>query len=165
MLLASKDIGFGIVEVPISTIYLNGNASSHFNPFFDSMKIYFVLLRFSFTSLVTSLLDQMIFYLAFQSGLPLAYSIVVGRLGSSIFNLTVNRTVVFKSRGTPGTIFRYYLSMAIAGLIAFGMINFLTNSFGWPVMVAKVSVESLLFLASFVVNRDFVFIEKQRPPD
>lgn len=166
MLLAVKDIGFGIAEVPISTIYLNDNASSHFNPFFDSMKIYFVLLRFGFTSLVTSLLDQILFFLAFRSGLSLAYSIVIGRLGSSIFNLSVNRTFVFKSRaGTPAMVFRYYLSMAIAGLIAYGMINFLADTFEWSVMIAKVSVESLLFLASFVVNRDFVFTQKQRPAD
>ena len=33
------------VEVPISTVYLDGNRSSHFEPLRDSMRIYRVLLR------------------------------------------------------------------------------------------------------------------------
>ena len=35
-----------MVEEPIKTIYEPGNKSSHFNPIVDSMKVYFVLLRF-----------------------------------------------------------------------------------------------------------------------
>lgn len=34
------------LEVPIETIYRDGNQSSHFDPIFDSMRICFVLLRF-----------------------------------------------------------------------------------------------------------------------
>ena len=34
------------IEVPISTIYIDNNRSSHFNPVRDSMRIYFVLVRF-----------------------------------------------------------------------------------------------------------------------
>lgn len=163
MLLLAKDRGFAIVEVPIFTIYKDNNATSHFNPLFDSMKIYFVLLRFGFTSLFTSLLDQVFFFLSYRSGLPLAQSMVVGRLLSSVFNLSVNRTFVFKSRAqVPAMILRYYLAMAIAGVVAYAMISFLTESFDWPVMRAKISVESLLFLASFVVNRDFIFTQKEK---
>jgi glycosyltransferase involved in cell wall biosynthesis len=35
-----------IEELPIQTIYLDGNASSHFRPIVDSMRIYLVLIRF-----------------------------------------------------------------------------------------------------------------------
>lgn len=34
------------LEVPIETIYKDGNRSSHFDPICDSLRIYFVLLRF-----------------------------------------------------------------------------------------------------------------------
>lgn len=47
MLLVSKQLPVPIREIEIRTIYLNDNASSHFHPFFDSMRIYFALLRFS----------------------------------------------------------------------------------------------------------------------
>jgi glycosyltransferase involved in cell wall biosynthesis len=33
------------IEVPISTVYLDGNRSSHFDPIWDSVRIYSVLLR------------------------------------------------------------------------------------------------------------------------
>ena len=47
MLLACKYTGRQIIEESISTVYLEGNKSSHFNPLIDSMKIYFVLFRFT----------------------------------------------------------------------------------------------------------------------
>ena len=52
-----------IVKVPIRTIYEPGDTSSHFNPLVDSMKNYFVLLRFSSVSLMTALLDSVVFTL------------------------------------------------------------------------------------------------------
>lgn len=38
---------FEIIEVPISTIYIEGNKSSHFNPIRDSIRIYLAFLRFA----------------------------------------------------------------------------------------------------------------------
>ena len=61
MLLAAYNMKVCLVEVPIETIYLNGNNSWHVNPFFDSMRIYFVLLRFLLSSLSTSMIDQLVF--------------------------------------------------------------------------------------------------------
>src|ERR1017187_4074432 len=66
MLIAARQSGVPLVEIPIRTIYLPGNQSSHFNPLTDSMKIYFVLLRFSSVSLMAALLDNLIFYLVWK---------------------------------------------------------------------------------------------------
>lgn len=46
MLLISNSKGIKITEVSTKTIYLNNNKSSHFSPFFDSMRIYSVFLKF-----------------------------------------------------------------------------------------------------------------------
>ena len=46
MLLACKRQACPLQEVPIRTIYESGNPTSHFNPLLDSLRIYFVLLRF-----------------------------------------------------------------------------------------------------------------------
>ncbi len=46
MLIAAHRLAIPLIEEPIRTIYEAGNPSSHFNPVVDSMKIYFVLLRF-----------------------------------------------------------------------------------------------------------------------
>ncbi|MSU36619.1 MAG: hypothetical protein EXS36_16270 [Pedosphaera sp.] len=45
MLVTCRSSGITIQEVPIATIYLNGNRSSHFNPLRDSMRIYFIFAR------------------------------------------------------------------------------------------------------------------------
>jgi hypothetical protein len=39
------------LEVPIATVYLDGNRGSHFRPVLDSMRVYAVLLRYGFSSL------------------------------------------------------------------------------------------------------------------
>lgn len=166
MLMLAKERDVDIREVPISTIYLDNNLSSHFNPLFDSMKIYFVLLRYGFTSFLTALLDQLIFFIAFRSGVAVAPGIVLARLLSSIFNLSMNKTFVFQSRARlPGLILKYYTTMAVAGTIVYAMIQFLTESFGWGVITAKITVESVLFLATFVVQRDYVFTRPKLPVD
>ena len=53
MLIAAKHDRTEIVEHSIETLYKQGNPS-HFNPVVDSLKIYYVLLRFITTSLLTA---------------------------------------------------------------------------------------------------------------
>ena len=45
MLLLAASRHLNICEVPVRTIYIDNNASSHFHPFRDSLKIYSVLFR------------------------------------------------------------------------------------------------------------------------
>ncbi len=52
---------WSLVQIPISTIYIENNASSHFNPLFDSIRIYFVFFRYVGLSLLTAFLDNIIF--------------------------------------------------------------------------------------------------------
>jgi glycosyltransferase involved in cell wall biosynthesis len=164
MLLSAREARWPVLETPISTVYVENNRSSHFSPLLDSMKIYFVLLRFAGTSLCTSCLDQLLFFAAWKGGLSVAAAMVAGRLGSSVFNLAVNRGFVFKSSaGLAGILLRYYSVMAFAGVVAYGLISSLTRAFGWPVPVAKIVVESGLFFVSFLVNREFTFASPAGP--
>ena len=65
MLIAARHLGRPILEEPIRTIYEPRNPSSHFNPLLDSVRIYFVLFRFSVLSLLTAGVDNLIFLLAY----------------------------------------------------------------------------------------------------
>lgn len=47
VLLSSKRDGVAIHEVPIQTIYLEGNESSHFDPIRDSIRVYTPLVRYA----------------------------------------------------------------------------------------------------------------------
>jgi len=67
VLLDARETRIEIVELPIETIYLDGNASSHFDTFRDSERIYRLLFRY-FTekngvSLVATLVDYTVFLL------------------------------------------------------------------------------------------------------
>ena len=63
----------GVYEVPIETVYLNDNSSSHFDTFRDSVKIYRVILRylgptflkFMSTSFLSFLIDFLSFCIFF----------------------------------------------------------------------------------------------------
>ncbi len=50
LLLRARDAGHAIVEVPISTVYLDDNASSHFRPVRDSARVYAPMVRFAASS-------------------------------------------------------------------------------------------------------------------
>lgn len=50
LLLCAKE-GIPILELPIATIYLNHNASSHFHTFRDSLRVYREILKFTATSI------------------------------------------------------------------------------------------------------------------
>lgn len=147
----------GVVEIPIQTIYLDGNRSSHFNPVWDSMKIYFVLVRFWLSSLVASGIDFAVFAAVYWSTGNVLASLIAGRVGS-LANFFLNRSFVFASRGgVTAALARYY---GLAVLIAAGSysgIQLLSEKFGMNVLGSKILVESLLSLVSFSIQRTFVF--------
>lgn len=163
MLIACKHMGCGIFQVPIRTIYLNDNKSSHFNPLLDSMRIYFVLCRFAIISGLTALLDNGIFFLAYWLTHSIAEAQVLGRLAAVAFNYTAARRLVFLSQQSHGIVFPKYLLLVVcSGFASYLLIRMLHTSFGIDVFVAKITAETILFLANFAIQRDFVFTRHSR---
>jgi glycosyltransferase involved in cell wall biosynthesis len=158
MLIAARQAGVALVEVPIRTIYQPGNQSSHFNPLTDSMKIYFVLLRFSSVSLMAALLDNLIFYLVWKRTGHILGAQVVARVGSVVFNYTMVRARVFASREAHQVLLPKYLLLVVSsGTASYLGIQFLTTRLGVSAMPAKLFVETLLFAVNFAVQRMFIF--------
>ena len=158
MLITAKHQQCPLLQVPIQTIYLDGNSSSHFNPIFDSMKIYFVLLRFSFVSLLTAILDNVVFLLSFQLSHSIGLSQTMGRLVACIFNYSAARKAVFLSRGRHSSTLPKYLGLVIVGgLTSYALIKLLVSLFPLSPVIAKIIAETILFLANFAIQRDFVF--------
>jgi glycosyltransferase involved in cell wall biosynthesis len=163
MLIAARQSGVALVEVPIRTIYEPGNHSSHFNPLTDSMKIYFVLLRFSSVSLMAALLDNLIFYLVWKRTGHILGSQVAARLGSVVFNYTMVRARVFVSREAHRVLLPKYLLLVVSsGTASYLGIQFLNARLGVTAMPAKLFVETLLFFVNFAVQRMFIFHSRER---
>lgn len=153
--------GLPPIEVPIETVYLEQNRSSHFDPIRDSMRIYFVLLRFYTSSLIAAAIDLVVFSIAFAMTQNLPFSFIVGRL-SSLANFLLNRGFVFRSNASfPESLWRYYALVFVIGLLSYGSISILTGDLHWNMYASKILVETLLSLVSFSVQRTFVFHPRQ----
>ncbi len=164
MLVSCARNDWPVREVPIATIYIDGNRSSHFNPVLDSLRIYYVLLRYLVSSLVAAIVDNLLFVAAFEATSSLVGAQIVGRVGGVSVNYWLNRTRVFRSRAPAGTALARYLTLvAASGTASYWLIRLLVAS-GMSVLSAKLAAESLLFFLNFALQRAFVF-RAARPAD
>lgn len=158
MLIFSRKLEIKIIEQSIQTKYIEGNKSSHFNPFFDSLRIYFVLLRFTFSSMLTSIIDFLVFLVCYSYGLQLVYSTIIARLVAGNFNFIVNKKLVFKDEGSilkEGI--KYWVLVGLLGTISYFSIQYLRSHQIMNVVPAKIFIEAALFIASFAIQRDLIF--------
>lgn len=153
-----------IVQVPIQTIYLDNNRTSHFNPIRDSMRIYFLFLRYCGSSLMSFLIDSTVFYPVLFYTHNVAISQAAGRAVSACIIFFVVKNLVFQSGASVARALAEYLTLvAASGLIAYTMITVMHSRLGFPIAPAKLLAEGLLFLGNFVIQRDLIFTKKRSP--
>ena len=166
MLIATKDQGVPIIEVPISTIYLEENKSSHFNPIVDSIRIYAIFLKFLFSSLSSSVVDMVMFsiFCAIFRNVPIAIgyimlSTILARVISAIYNFAINYGIVFKGKGNKFKAAVKYFVLAVCIMLLSGFFVTIGHGLfgGVPEIAVKVPVDCVLFLLSFIVQREIVY--------
>ncbi|MBQ8617435.1 MAG: bifunctional glycosyltransferase family 2/GtrA family protein [Clostridia bacterium] len=161
VLLKLRDMGLGVFEVPIETIYINDNAGSHFNPVRDAAKIYLVifkhLLTYLFSSGFSTVVDWALFLLGRCFGLSLLVSYALARLVSSQVNYRINKTAVFGGRGGKYSMVKYYALCVVQGAIGAGLVEYLPHVIGIAGEWLKIPVDILLFMLSYMIQRDYVF--------
>lgn len=163
MLVSCRKNGIPISEVPVQTVYIDGNKSSHFNPVIDSLKIYFVLLRFLFSSLSTALIDFLVFIICSSAGLSILSSMIFSRLIAANYNFIVNKNIVFRSRsGFLAEFVKYWMLVLILGTISYTGIFFSVKYLYIDKVLSKAIIESLLFFLSFLIQRIFIFHSTDR---
>ncbi len=159
MLLSARAVGVDLVEVPIQTVYLEGNASSHFRPLVDSMRIYAPLLRFTASALLAFAVDTVLLLIVQALTGWLLFSVVTARVASAGMNFAINRGLVFGSgRAVPvrTAAARYFSLAALLLTASFGMLTALTDA-GMATLPAKILTDLTLFAVSFSVQRAVVF--------
>jgi glycosyltransferase involved in cell wall biosynthesis len=162
MLVWTRTAQIDIAEEGIKTIYIDNNRSSNFNPLIDSMKIYFLLLRFSFSSLFASFIDFIVFAVTFSITGNILTSIIFARLVAGNVNFFVNKKIVFHSKeAIATTIVKYYILLVVLGSLAYLSINTLAG-YGANVLAAKILTETVLFFTSFSIQRDFIFARHKK---
>lgn len=150
--------GVSLTEVPIKTIYIDQNSSSHFNPIFDSIKIYFVLFRFLISSLSTAFIDFIVFIICSNSGMSILFSTIISRAVAGNYNFFVNKKIVFKSQSNwIWSFVKYWLLVLLLASISYLGITTLVNYLTMNLILSKAVIETLLFFISFAVQSKLVF--------
>lgn len=160
VLLRARAAGVALVQEPIATIYSDGNASSHFRPVRDSLRIYAPLLRFGASALAAFAVDTAALLLLNALTGWLLFSVIGARMLSAGMNFAVNRSMVFRrGRDVPvRTAAVRYVSLAAVLLAAnFGLLTAFTDA-GLPLLAAKALTDAGLFVVSFGVQRAVVFV-------
>ncbi|KIR03127.1 Exopolysaccharide biosynthesis protein [Lachnospiraceae bacterium TWA4] len=158
MLLECSRKKIPIREVEIETIYLEGNASSHFDTLKDSYRIYKEILKFMTMSLVGFLVDYGLYSLSLWVTGIVTSSNIGARVVSAGVNYTLNRKYVFKSEESVKTSACKYFALAMTILIGNTLVlGFLVNGLGMNGFIAKIFTEMIFFLFSWFMQRTFVF--------
>lgn len=167
MLLCFAREGVPFFEVPIRTLYIDEkNSTSHFNAFWDSLRIYGVIFQFAGASLFSAAADYLLFLLftALFTKLSLPFEAVAGanilaRICSAGLNYTINKKYVFQSTAKQSLV-RYILLAAVILTLNTGILLLLTKHLLIKAALAKPLAEILLFIFSFLMQNRFVFQDK-----
>lgn len=153
-----------IIEIPIETIYLEGNKSSHFRVFKDSARIYMTMFKFASSSFLSFCVDYLLYsvLLYCTSGLGMvaaeAASNIMARIVSATFNYSLNRHYVFRYKGNPWQSALSYAALAIAILaVNTAMLLWLVEDRGMSGLKAKIVVEISIFFFSFLIQKFLIF--------
>lgn len=160
LILAGKRGGF-----PIHSHMLLPGAGGQIPParlMLNSMSLYFVLARYVSTSLLTAVVDNLVFFLCYPSVHNLLVSIYLARLMAILVNYFLLRKVVFYSSDKPTRTFPKYIALVLfSGLVASLLIDFFNAEFHTGVMLGKIIAELLLYLVNFAVLNKLVFVHRQ----
>jgi glycosyltransferase involved in cell wall biosynthesis len=157
-LIIIKSAGMPVREIPIQTIYIDDNRTSHFRPLLDSAQIYFVLLRYVGSSLITEAVDLVVFATIMAWSDDLLLSNTVGRLVAIWAQFTLLQKFVFRLRGNAKMFAAYLGLVVVSGIVSTAMQIQLANLVPFPV-AAKIIAEVSVFLFNFLFLRDLVFGE------
>ncbi|HLP45221.1 MAG TPA: bifunctional glycosyltransferase family 2/GtrA family protein [Candidatus Kapabacteria bacterium] len=146
-----------IVEIPIDTIYIEDNKRSHFNPFSDSLKIYSQLLRYLFFSILTGVLDFILFLILFRWTGSIILSLVVGKpAAGALFDFFIHKGKVFHKSGIT-RLLKYHFALISMSLVTYLLMVMAMQWLAVSTVAAKIMVEILLFGINYFIQREFVF--------
>ena len=175
MLISAKECSIPFNIVTIDTVYIDDNATSHFHPIRDSIKIYSIFAKFLFSSLSSSLIDILMFtiFVAMLRGFTPAYYIYIAtalaRVISAVYNFNMNKHTVFRNKDKDKWIAVRYFALcvvqaAVSALCVKGIYTLVASSLtaGPNESIIKIVVDTILFFISFGIQREWVFKKSKK---
>ncbi len=170
MLFLIKQEHIPFEERQISTVYIDGNSSSHFRVFHDSVRIYSLLLKFLLSSVISAFIDISLFcvfvgFLKLDEAMFAGFvaSALAARLFSSLVNYFINSNAVFPRSMSIGTFLKYYLTailFAAVSSVLVGVYGVIIDNIAMVVLLKALS-DLLFFGYSFRIQHNRVFVRKK----
>lgn len=161
-----------IEQITIQTIYENENEGTHFDPIRDSFKIYRLILNRFFVyvmaSLSSFLIDCLLFWLLCEclpfADTPRIYAATIGaRIVSSLYNYTINKNVVFKTKEKSKRTFALYYILCLLTMVVSGAsVSLIYAVVQRGELLIKCIVDTILFLCNYHVQQRFIFVERNK---
>lgn len=153
--------GIGISQPEISTTYIDGNKSSHFRPLVDSARIYVVFIRFCAVSVLSALIDLMLFGLLIASTQSILTSTYAARVCSASFNFYGNRIVTFGAGLQKYSITAQagmYIALAfLSASLSALLLQFVGTGSIFYLVLAKAIIDIGLFILNFGAQKVLIF--------
>ncbi|MDR2387944.1 MAG: bifunctional glycosyltransferase family 2/GtrA family protein [Deltaproteobacteria bacterium] len=151
-----------ILQVPIETVYINENASSHYRALKDSVTIGAIFFKFFFSSITTTILDYIVFAIVYFKTGNILLAFILARLASIIYNFSISRFFVFKVKANFFKQLGKYLALVTAFmLISWAITELFFKLFGGYVILTKLIAEGGLFFISWFIQKRFIFVPKK----
>ena len=168
MLLLMDSLNIPSREITVQTVYTEQNQCSHFRPIRDSLRIFGLITKYTASSLFSSGLDILLFFLfglllfPGSGRLDILLNTVLARVLSATANFCMNRSLVFESRSETSRTFPRYICLAVPIMLASWFFVYLISSVlsvqsALLRTIIKAPVDTVLFLISFRLQRQWVF--------
>ena len=162
----ANTLGMTIQELPITTVYIDDNASSHFRPIVDSMRVYAIFARFISVSFASFIIDISAFAIAYSISSNVYTSTYLARSVSATLNFLANKFFVFKSYNRMRALFEaggYVLLVVVMATLSAYFVSAVHEAITINVVVAKILVDTLLFIFSFLTQKYVLFGSRREP--
>ena len=162
VLIALKKWGTEYLEIPIKTIYIGKNESSHFHPLRDGLRVFSRVIRYALSSLGCTLVDYVLYTVLNLLHVPVSISYIAAKGASSILNYVWQfQAGVSSGASRPKSVVLFAL------LVFFGMgvgsvsVKALT---GWGLgkILSKLIVDIVLFFFNYFMQKYVVVPTKRR---
>lgn len=174
MLVAGKEAQIEFIEEKISTIYLDDNKGTHFDPLKDSIKVYKVIFEqtlrqmmlFFVSSICSAVIDWGLFAIFFKIILPhtalpvLLWSVIFARIISIGCNYSFNRYIVFAARGYKpkrNNLIKYLILCVVIMAASYAGTKAAAALINIDVVWLKAAVDVILFCLSFSIQKFIIF--------
>lgn len=163
MLIECKLNNINIIQIPISTIYIDKNKNSNFNPVKDSLSIYKLFAKYILSSISSFIIDIVLFNILFsllnnfKISNDIVISTVIARIFSSLYNFAVNSKVVFRNNFNKRSLVKYAILVIAQMIVSAFSVDYLSKIMQINVVWVKIIVDMLIFVANFIIQRECVF--------